>query len=81
MGILTEIMAYLTTHGATFVALATALLALAEVAVRLTATEKDDGAVERVGKKVRAAIDMIDKVFPNRKKGGGKHVKAKDKAK
>jgi hypothetical protein len=47
----------------------------------LTPTEKDDGAVERIGHKVREGLDMLDRVFPNVKKGGGKHVKLKDKAK
>ena len=79
MTFLTELIAYITTHGPTFVAFVLALLAVAELFVRLTPTKKDDGAVERIGKKIRAGVDMLDKVFPNLKKGGGKHEKLKDK--
>jgi midasin (ATPase involved in ribosome maturation) len=81
MSFLTELIAYVSTHGPTMVALISALLAVAELIVRLTPTEKDDGAVERIGHKVREGLDMLDRVFPNVKKGGGKHVKLKDKAK
>lgn len=73
MGFITELIAYVSTHGVTMVALVLALLTVAELAVRLTPTTKDDGAVERIGKKIHSAIDMIEKVFPNVKKGGGKH--------
>jgi len=79
MSFLTELIAYVSTHGPVFVAAVLALLAFAELVVRLTPTEKDDGAVERIGKKVRKWVDMLDKVFPNIKKGGGKHDKLKDK--
>lgn len=73
MKFITELIAYLTTHGPTIVVLVLTLLAAAEAAVRLTPTEKDDGAVERIGKKIRGFFDMLEKVFPNIKKGGGKH--------
>lgn len=79
MNFVTELVAYLTTHGATIVALVMAVLAVAELVVRLTPTEKDDGAVERIGKRVRKIMDMLDKVFPNLRKGGGKHKALKDK--
>ena len=69
MSFLTELIAYVSTHGPTMVAAVLALLAFAELVVRLTPTEADDGAVERIGKKIRAAVDMLDKVFPNIKKG------------
>lgn len=73
MKFITELVAYLTTHGPTIVVLILTLLAAAETAVRLTPTTKDDGAVERIGKKIRGFFDMLEKVFPNLKKGGGKH--------
>ena len=79
MSLLTEIIAYVSTHGPAMVALVLALLTVAELIVRLTPTTKDDGAVERLGKKIHAAIDMAGKVFPNLKKGGGKHETLKEK--
>ena len=73
MNFLTELIAYLTTHGPAIITLLLTFVAFAEAVVRLTPTEKDDGAVERIGKVVRKIIDALDKVFPNLKKGGGKH--------
>lgn len=48
------------------------LISVAEIAVRLTPTEKDDGAVHRIG-------DFFEKLFnllkvPNYKKDGGSHT-------
>lgn len=58
------------------------LLAVAETLVRLTPTQKDDTAVERIGKVIRKFFDMLG--LPNKKSGGGDHVaqseKEKDKA-
>ena len=42
------------------------LLGAAEIIVRLTPTEKDDGAIERVGAKIRKFFDLIK--VPNNKK-------------
>ena len=42
-----------------------ALIALAEAIVRLTPTEKDDGAVERVGAIIRKLLDVLK--VPNKK--------------
>lgn len=78
MGFITELIAYVSTHGVTMVALVLALLTVAELVVRLTPTEKDDGAVERIGKKIHKVIDLLEKVFPNIKKGGGKHAPRKE---
>lgn len=73
MKFIMELIAYVTTHGPTIVILVLTVLAAAEAAVRLTPTEKDDGAVERIGKKIRGFFDLLEKVFPNLKKGGGVH--------
>lgn len=81
MSFLTELIAYLTTHGPILVSAVLAFLTLAEAIVRLTPTEKDDGAVERLGKRIRQVLDMLDKVFPNLKKGGGKHPTLEEKEK
>lgn len=68
-----EIWAYLKMHGPAMIVIIGMLLTIAEAVVRLTPTEKDDGAVERIGKRLRQAFDVLVKVFPNLKKGGGTH--------
>jgi len=79
MTFLIALIAYLKTHGVVIATILLSLVTLAEMIVRLTPTKKDDGAVQRIGGVIRKAIDMIDKLFPNIKKGGGKHPKLKDK--
>ena len=68
-----EVFGYLMTHGAAIAGILLTLVGIAEAIVRLTPTEKDDTAVERVGKWIRKAIDYASKVVPNKKKGGGEH--------
>jgi hypothetical protein len=53
------------------------LLTVAETVVRLTPTQKDDTAVERVGKVIRRFFDLLG--LPNRKAGGGEHVTVAEK--
>jgi len=53
------------------------LLTVAETVVRLTPTQKDDTAVERVGKVIRRFFDLLG--LPNRKAGGGEHVAIAEK--
>lgn len=77
MDVIKEIIAYLMQHGPALAAILLALIGLAEMVVALTPTEKDDLAVERVGKWVRKFLEMVG--LPNKKKGGGDHVKLKDK--
>jgi hypothetical protein len=48
------------------VALVLAILSVMELAVRLTPTKADDGAVERIGKIIRKALDFLK--VPNIKK-------------
>lgn len=48
------------------VALVLAILSVLELAVRLTPTKTDDGAVERIGKIIRKALDFLK--VPNIKK-------------
>jgi len=42
------------------------IIALAEMVVRLTPTEKDNGAVERIGSMIKKALDFFK--FPNKLK-------------
>jgi hypothetical protein len=79
MGFLTEAYAYLSVHWPVLLALPMSVLGLLELAVRLTPTTRDDGFIERLGKKIRAFYDSLYRVFPNLKKGGGTHPKLKDK--
>lgn len=51
-------------------------LTLAEFVVRLTPTQKDDGAVERVGKFIRNIFDALK--VPNKKVEGGEHPPVKE---
>lgn len=44
-----------------------AVIALAEVVVRLTPTKKDDSILNWV-------VKILNAIFPNRKKDGGKHL-------
>jgi len=74
-----EIFGYLVTHGAAIAGILLTVIGVAEAVVRLTPTEKDDTAVERVGKWIRKAIDYASNVVPNKKKGGGEHVKQCEK--
>lgn len=76
---ISELYAYLMVHGPAIAGILLAIIAVAESIVRLTPTEKDDTAVERIGGWVRKVLDMFGKLFPNKKKGGGEHVKKKDK--
>lgn len=70
---------YLMTHGPAVAGILLTVVGVAEAVVRLTPTEKDDTAVERVGKWIRKGIDYASKFVPNKKKGGGEHVKQCDK--
>ena len=81
MSFITEVIAYLSTHYLAIIGFVLAAVAFAEAAVRLTPTQKDDGAVERIGKRIRKVIDMLDKIFPNKKAGGGSHPTLKEKEK
>lgn len=51
------------------------LISVAEIVVRLTPTEKDDGAVERIGGFFRKLFDLLK--VPNYSKDGGKHEEKK----
>jgi hypothetical protein len=53
------------------------LLTVAETITRLTPTQKDDTAVERVGKVIRKFFDMLG--IPNRKVGGEAHPTVAEK--
>lgn len=64
------------TNGAILVGAIMALLACAEFVVRLTPTQKDDGAVERVGKFIRNTFDILK--VPNKKVEGGEHPPVKE---
>ena len=64
---------YLMTHGPAVAGILLTVVGVAEAVVRLTPTEKDDTAVERVGKWIRKGIDYASKFVPNKKKGGGEH--------
>ena len=79
MKLLIEVYAYIKGNWYGIVLVVGAVLTLAEAIVRVTPTKKDDGAVERVGKWLRSAFDMASTVFPNLKKGGGKHPTLKEK--
>jgi hypothetical protein len=67
-----EIIAYLMANGPALAAIVLAILSVAEMIVRITPTEKDDGAVERVGKVIRKAFDYLG-VPKNKAVGGGEH--------
>ena len=79
MKFVVEIYVYIKSNWYGIILIGGAMLALAEAIVRVTPTKKDDGAVERIGKWLRSAFDMISTVFPNLKKGGGKHPTLKEK--
>ena len=53
------------------------MLTVAETVVRLTPTQKDDTAVERIGKVIRKFFDMLG--LPNNKSGGGTHADQSEK--
>lgn len=55
------------------VALVTAMITLAEAVVRLTPTEKDDGAVQRAGEAIKKFLDLIK--VPNASKKPGTEEK------
>lgn len=67
---------WLQTNGAVLVAIIMGALSVAEMIVRLTPTQKDDGAVERVGKFIRNAFDFMK--VPNKKVEGGEHPPVKE---
>lgn len=62
---------YMMANKDVFVAAILALLAFAEVVVRLTPTKTDDGVVERIGSVIKKILDFLG--FPNNKSGGGTH--------
>lgn len=68
-----EILAYLATHGPAIAGIILMIIGVAEGVVRLTPTKKDDGAVERIGKRVRQVFDFVGPLIPNRKAEGGAH--------
>lgn len=78
MSLVIEVYAYLKLHGLTIAGILLTIISVAEAIVRLTPTKKDDGAVERIGGWIRKALDMLGKIFPNLKKGGGKHPDKKE---
>jgi len=61
-----ELYVYLKGNIVALTFIVTTLFTLAEAIVRLTPTEKDDGAVERVGKVLRKIADFLK--IPNVKK-------------
>lgn len=50
---------FLQANWETLIALILGLVSVAELAVRLTPTKTDDGAVERVGKRIRQLLDVL----------------------
>lgn len=62
---------YFIVNGPALAATILALLTAAEMVVRLTPTQKDDTAVERIGKFIRRLFDLLK--VPNVKAGGGVH--------
>lgn len=81
MEVVKEIFSYIMTHGPAIASILLAIIAVAEMIVRLTPTKKDDGAVQRIGGVIRKLIDYAKVVFPNNKKGGGQHIDQADKEK
>lgn len=79
MNFIMELYAYLMMHGPALVAIVLGLLTVAEMIVRLTPTQKDDGAVERLGKVIRKILDMLP--IPNKKLSGGAHAPLAEKEK
>lgn len=61
-----DLIFFLQANWETLAALVLGLLGVAELVVRLTPTKTDDGAVERVGKRIRQLFDMLK--VPNVKK-------------
>lgn len=78
MNFVKELIAYLMTHGPALAAIVLTLLSVAEMVVRLTPTEKDDGAVERIGKLIRKLFDTIG-IPKNHAAGGGVHPALSEK--
>lgn len=65
MGFVMQAYAFLQTNGAAIMGALFALWGLLEVIVRLTPTKKDDTALERVGKVLKALLDAFG--IPNRR--------------
>jgi hypothetical protein len=63
-------------NGAVLISAIMAGLTFLEFIVRLTPTDKDDGAVERAGKFIRNAFDVLG--VPNKSKDGTNHPPVKD---
>jgi len=72
MNMIKEIIAYLMANGPALAAIVLTILSVAEMIVRMTPTQKDDGAVERVGKFIRKAFDYLG-IPKNKAASGGVH--------
>ena len=68
---------YFIENGPALAATILAMLTAAEMVVRLTPTQKDDTAVERIGKFIRRLFDLLQ--VPNVKAGGGVHPSIEEK--
>lgn len=66
-----SILAWWNANGGIIAAILLGILPVAEMVVRLTPTQKDDTAVQRVGYWVRWFFDKVK--VPNLKSGGGSH--------
>ena len=65
-------------NGGAIAAIILGLIPIAETIVRLTPTQKDDGAVERLGKRIRRVFDVLG-LPKNRAANGGEHPNLIDK--
>lgn len=61
-----EIFSFLVAHSQELAAILLAVVSVMEMVTRLTPTEKDDGAVERIGAVIRKVLDFLR--IPNIKK-------------
>lgn len=67
-----ELIAWWNLNGGAIAAIILGLIPIAEAIVRMTPTQKDDGAVERLGKRIRRVFDFLG-IPKNRASGGGAH--------
>lgn len=65
-----EVINYIMANWEIFTGIILGLLAVVEFIVRLTPTEKDNGAVERIGAIIRKVLDVLK--VPNAKKDEAK---------
>lgn len=68
---------YFIANGPALAATVLAILSAAEMVVRLTPTQKDDTAIERIGSFIRRMFDLLG--VPNVKAGGGVHPSVAEK--